>query len=245
MRHIILDTETTGLDPKQDHRIIEIGAVETLNYVPTANTFHVYLNPERDIEAEATAVHGIANENVADKPLFVEVADAFIAFIGDDPLVIHNAPFDMGFLNAELARIGKPLLPSRRAIDTLQLARRRFPGAPNSLDALCRRFDVDNSARTKHGALLDAELLADVFLELEGGRQPTLATDDPAQTRRTTQTETATAMGPAQGGAYRSRQPKHHTLTNAEQAAHAAMLDGLKDPLWRRAYLTDNLSRKQ
>jgi DNA polymerase-3 subunit epsilon len=234
MRHIILDTETTGIDPKQGHRIIEIGAVETLNYVPTANTFHVHLNPERDIEPEATAVHGITNEDVADKPLFVEVADAFIAFIGDDPLVIHNAPFDMGFLNAELVRIGKPSLPLRRAIDTLHLARCRFPGAPNSLDALCRRFNVDNSARTKHGALLDAVLLADVFLELEGGRQPTFATDDTVPTRHTTQTETETVTDAAYDDAYRGRQPKRHTLSDAEKAAHAAMLDGFTDPLWRR-----------
>lgn len=174
MREIVLDTETTGLDPADGHRIVEIGAVELLNHLPTGRVFHQYVNPERDMPAEAFAVHGLSAERLSREPVFAAVAEAFVAFIGDAPLVIHNAPFDMKFLNAELATLGYPRLPPDRAIDTLAMARSRFPGSPAGLDALCRRFGVDNSAREKHGALLDSELLAEVYLELIGGRQPDL-----------------------------------------------------------------------
>ena len=175
MREIVLDTETTGLDPATGDRIVEIGAIELMNQMPTGRTYHQYINPQRDMPAGAEAVHGLSEKFLADKPLFADVVENFVAFLGDSKLVIHNAGFDMKFINAELGWIGRPVLPRARAIDTLDMARRRFPGAQNSLDALCRRFGVDNSAREKHGALLDSELLAEVYLELTGGRQPDFA----------------------------------------------------------------------
>ncbi len=171
MREIVLDTETTGIDPASGHRIVEIGAVELINHLPTGQTFHVYLNPERAVPAEAVAIHGLSDDFLKDKPLFAAVAADFIAFIGEAPLIIHNAGFDMKFLNAELGWLGLPELVMERATDTLAMARRRHPMAPNSLDALCKRYGIDNSRREKHGALLDAELLAEVYLELIGGRQ--------------------------------------------------------------------------
>lgn len=173
-REIVLDTETTGLDHRTGDRLIEIGCVEIVNRVPTGNELHLFVNPERDVPAEAQAVHGISTEFLQDKPLFHEVADEFIAFIADDPLVIHNASFDIGFLNAELGYVGKPPLNMNRVVDTLQLARRKHPAGPNNLDALCRRYNIDNSARTKHGALLDSLLLAEVYIELLGERQAML-----------------------------------------------------------------------
>lgn len=172
MREIVLDTETTGFEPDEGDRIVEIGAVELMNHVPTGGTFHKYINPERAMPQEAFEVHGLGDEFLADKPRFAEVADDFLAFVGDAKLVIHNAAFDMKFLNAELKWMGLPTLPNAQAVDTLAIARSKFPGAQNSLDALCRRFGIDNSARTKHGALLDSEILAEVYLELVGGRQP-------------------------------------------------------------------------
>lgn len=175
MREIVLDTETTGLDPFAGDRIVELGAVELLNHMPTGRTFHAYINPQREVPAEAVAVHGLTTEFLGDKPLFGAVAAEFAAFLGDARLVIHNAAFDMKFLNAEFGWAGIETLPARRAIDTLEMSRRRFPGAHNTLDALCRRFGVDNSGREKHGALLDSELLAEVYLELMGGRQPDFA----------------------------------------------------------------------
>lgn len=174
MREIVLDTETTGFDPDSGDRIVEIGAIELLNHLPTGKVYHQYINPERAMPADAFAVHGLGDEFLADKPVFARIAADFIAFIGSARLVIHNASFDMKFLNAELKWADRPHLPMDQAIDTLEIARRRFPGAQNSLDALCRRFAVDNSAREKHGALLDSELLAEVYLELIGGRQPDL-----------------------------------------------------------------------
>lgn len=174
MREIVLDTETTGLDPNSGDRIVEIGAVELLNHMPTGNVYHQYINPQRDMPAEAFAVHGLSAERLSREPVFAKIAEAFIEFIGDAKLVIHNASFDMKFLNAELRALGHAPLPQDRAIDTLAIARSRFPGSPAGLDALCRRFGVDNSAREKHGALLDSELLAEVYLELVGGRQPDL-----------------------------------------------------------------------
>ena len=171
MREIVLDTETTGLDPYHGHRVVEIGCVELINRIPSGITYHTYLNPERDMPAEARAVHGLTVEFLADKPFFADVADDFVAFLGDAALVIHNAGFDLAFLNAELERAKRPALTRGRAVDTLTLARRRHPGAANRLDDLCARYGIDNSRRTKHGALLDAELLAEVYAELVGGRQ--------------------------------------------------------------------------
>lgn len=174
MREIVLDTETTGLDPFQGHRLVEIGCVELVNRIPSGQTFHAYVNPERGMPAEALAIHGLSDEFLKDKPLFTDIADAFLAFIGDAPLVIHNAGFDIGFLNAELERLRRPIITRERMIDTLLLARRRHAGAANRLDDLCARYAIDNSHRTKHGALLDAELLAEVYIELIGARQAQL-----------------------------------------------------------------------
>ena len=174
MREIVLDTETTGLDPLDGHRLVEIGCIELVNRIPSGQTFHRYFNPERGMPAEAFAVHGLSDDFLKDKPLFAEVADDLIAFLGDAPLVIHNASFDLGFLNAELERAGRPLLGRERLVDTLLIARRKHPGGSNRLDDLCARYAIDNSRRTKHGALLDAELLAEVYVELIGARQAQL-----------------------------------------------------------------------
>jgi len=174
MREIVLDTETTGLDPLRGDRLVEIGCIELLNSIPSGQTFHRYLNPQRDIPAEAFAVHGLSAEFLADKPFFADVVDDLLAFLGDAPLVIHNASFDVGFINAELDRCGKAAIARDRLVDTLMLARRKFVGVRNSLDDLCGRFGIDNSKRTKHGALLDAELLAEVYLELIEARQAQL-----------------------------------------------------------------------
>ena len=174
MREIVFDTETTGLDPVQGHRLVEIGCVELLNRFPTGKTFHRYLNPERDMPAEAFAVHGLALEFLKEYPLFVMVADEFLAFVGDAPLVAHNGYFDLNFINAELERASKPVFGRDRIVDTLMLARRKHPGGSNKLDDLCARYRIDNSRRTKHGALLDAELLAEVYVELIGARQAML-----------------------------------------------------------------------
>jgi len=220
IREIILDTETTGLDPRQGHRIIEIGCLELINQIPTGRSFHQYLNPGREIEAEAQAVHGISMDILRDKPGFAEIAGDFIDFIGQDRLVIHNADFDVGFINAELALLGLPLLPPDRAICTVKMARRRFPGAPANLDALCRRFGIDNSGRTLHGALLDAQLLAECYVELLGGRQHGLALAS----------QTASAGAAAQ--ARINRTPRPHAPDAAELEAHAALLTQLKSPLW-------------
>jgi DNA polymerase III subunit epsilon len=174
MREIVLDTETTGLDPFQGHRLVEVGCVELFNRIPTGMTFHRYVNPERDMPAEAFAVHGLSAEFLKDKPCFAEIAEELIAFIGDAPLIIHNAAFDLAFLNAELERCGKMLVARERLVDTLLLARRKHPAGPNSLDHLCARYAIDNTRRTKHGALLDAEILAEVYIELIGARQAQL-----------------------------------------------------------------------
>lgn len=178
MREIILDTETTGLDPLRGDRLVEIGGVELVNQFPTGRTFHVYINPERDMPEEAFRVHGLSAEFLSDKPVFAAVVDAFVTFAEGAKLVIHNASFDMGFINAELKRVGREPISMDRVLDTLTMARRRFPGGSNSLDALCSRFGIDNSKRTKHGALLDAELLAEVYIELIGGRQTSLVLAD-------------------------------------------------------------------
>ena len=221
MREIILDTETTGLDPASGHRIIEIGCVEAQHHIPTGETYHVYINPERDIPEEAFNVHGLSEEFLSEKPVFAEVVADFLEFIGDAKLVIHNASFDMKFINSELKTLGFPSLPMERSVDTVALARRTFPGAQASLDALCRRFEIDLSRREKHGALLDAELLAEVYLQLRGGRQPDLAlAGGPAKSE-----------GPAE--AQRKARPARPHEPNAEElAAHAALVEGLADPIW-------------
>jgi DNA polymerase-3 subunit epsilon len=226
MREIVVDTETTGLDPATGDRIVELGAVELVNHVPTGRTFHAYVNPQRDVPQEAAEVHGLTVAFLADKPVFASIAAEFAAFVGDARLVIHNAAFDMKFLNAELGWAGQQTVPWARAIDTLELARRRFPGAQNSLDALCRRFGIDNSGREKHGALLDSELLAEVYLELMGGRQPDL-------------TLTVIAAGPATVAGSWTPPPRPRLLavrlTPEEAAAHAAFVAGLGEAaLWGR-----------
>jgi DNA polymerase III subunit epsilon len=221
MREIVLDTETTGLDAAGGDRLVEIACLELVNHLPTGRSFQRYLNPEREVSKGAADVHGLTTEFLADQPRFAEIVDEFLAFIGDAPLVIHNAEFDMGFLNAELGRCGRPLLPRERATDTLLIARQKFPGAQASLDALCRRFAIDNSARTKHGALLDSELLAEVYLELVGGRQVGLDL--------VMQPSAAAAVSVSRRIA---RPPRPHAPTAAERAAHAAFLAKLKDPIW-------------
>ncbi|WP_224816651.1 DNA polymerase III subunit epsilon [Hasllibacter sp. MH4015] len=230
MREIVLDTETTGLNPYDTprHRIVEIGAVELFNQVPTGKTYHQYINPERDMPTEAFEVHGIGNDFLADKPLFATIAQDFLDFVADARMIIHNAEFDMRFLNAELEWANKPQLPNDQALDTLKIARRRFPGSPASLDALCRRFGIDNSAREKHGALLDSEILAEVYLELTGGKQPDFALSQ-AQSRQSDQ---------ATDDNWRPKprvNPLPSRITDTEKAAHAAFVEGLGDtPLWRK-----------
>jgi DNA polymerase-3 subunit epsilon len=221
MREVILDTETTGLDPDSGHRIVEIGCLELVNHMSTGRTFQRYLNPERDVPDGAFEVHGLSTEFLAQHPVFSAVCDEFLAFIDDSQLVIHNAAFDLGFVNAELRRVNRAALHPSRAIDTVDLARRKFPGAQASLDALCRRFGVDNSGRTKHGALLDAELLAEVYLELIGGRQPGLELAA-AQTVTAIESESSAR-----------RPPRPHAPSADELAAHAELLSRIKKPIWR------------
>lgn len=231
MREIVLDTETTGFDAEKDDRIVEIGALELLNHLPTGNTFHVYINPGRFMPTEAFEVHGLGDDFLRDKPKFAEIAQGFLDFIGQDSkLVIHNASFDMKFLNAELKRAGHPVLPWGRALDTLAIAREKFPGSPASLDALCRRFGVDNSNRELHGALLDSELLAEVYLELIGGRQPDLVLDQPAENRAVN-----TSGQPIAQKANARPSPLLPRLTKEEAAAHAEFLTRLgDDSIWSR-----------
>lgn len=221
MREIALDTETTGLDPASGDRVVEIGCVELGNLIPTGRRFHRYVNPERAMPAGAEEVHGLTDAFLADKPVFAAVVDDLLDFLGDSRLVIHNSSFDLGFLNAELARLDRPPLDEDRAVDTVRLARRKFPGAPASLDALCRRFGIVDDHRTKHGALIDAELLSEVYLELVGGRQPGFdlaarGSGDAARRRRTT------------------RPVRSHAPTPEELEAHEAFVAGLKDPIWKR-----------
>lgn len=231
MREIVLDTETTGFEPSEGHRIVEIGAVELFNHLPTGKTYHQYINPERLMPKEAFEVHGLGDDFLRDKPLFKAIGQAFLAFVGDAQLVIHNAAFDMKFLNFELQRAGLPTLPTARATDTLLIARQKFPGSPASLDALCRRFGVDNSAREKHGALLDSEILAEVYLELIGGRQPDFGL-------------LTASGGPSQSGlanaesVWRPRPraiPLAPRITEDEKAAHAAFVAKLGDAaIWNK-----------
>ncbi|APE27508.1 DNA polymerase III subunit epsilon [Aurantiacibacter gangjinensis] len=226
MREIIFDTETTGLDPNTGDRMVEIGCIEMVNRVATGRTFHEYFNPDRDMPMEAEKVHGLSIGFLSDKPRFAEKAAALLDFIADDPLVAHNAQFDFGFLNFELAACGREPVSTDRMVDTLVLARRRHPGAKHSLDALCTRYGVDRSQRTLHGALLDAELLAQVYVELTGGRQIGLQlavdnTDDSAAQ--------ATRFAPRIG---EYRHPRPHAASEAELARHKAFLETLDTPLW-------------
>ena len=214
MREIVLDTETTGLDPYQGHRMIEIGCIELLNRIPSGQTFHRYVNPQRDVPAEAFAIHGLSGDFLKDKPPFAEVADELIAFIADAPLVAHNASFDLNFINAELERAGKAVVSRDRVIDTLLLARRKHPGSPNRLDDLCARYGIDNSRRVKHGALLDAEILAEVYLELIGGRQAQLVLVETGNDRAAAGTGRAHVIRP-RPVALALR------LSEADRAAHA------------------------
>jgi DNA polymerase-3 subunit epsilon len=223
-REIVLDTETTGMDPDKGDRIVEIGCVELENHVPTGRHLQLYINPEREVPAEAIAVHGITNEFLADKPVFSQVYSEFVEFIKGAKLVIHNAEFDMKFINWELKQVGHPPVPWTHVVDTLGIARKKYPGSPASLDALCRRFNIDNTERTFHGALLDSELLAEVYLELLGGRQHGLG-----------------LLGNGINGSGEKRQvnrpfrePRPHSASEEELATHKAFLEKLKDPLWNK-----------
>jgi DNA polymerase-3 subunit epsilon len=218
MREIVIDTETTGLDPYQGHRLIEIGCVELVNRIPSGQVFHCYINPERDIPAEVVAIHGIDNERVRNERVFAEIANELAEFLGDAPLVAHNATFDLGFLNAELERCGKPMVARERLIDTLMLARRKYPGGANRLDDLCVRYRIDNSRRTKHGALLDAELLAEVYVELIDAKQASLVLLEAAEGREGRQGLAAVRQRPV---------PLPPRLTAAEREAHRAFVDSL------------------
>lgn len=229
MREIVLDTETTGLDPASGHRVVEIGCVELFNHLPTGQVFHKYINPERDMPVEAFNVHGLSEEFLSDKPVFADIAQEFCDFIGDATLVIHNADFDMKFLNWELKLLSRDVMPRERAIDTVAMARRKFPGSPANLDALCRRFGIDNSAREKHGALLDAELLAEVYLELIGGREPGLALGSRAAVGTSPAAETTQAVVER---AFRA--PRPHAPSEEELTAHTTFLGKLKNPIWLR-----------
>lgn len=231
-REVVLDTETTGLDPASD-RVVEVGALEVVNLIPSGRVFHAYINPGRSVPAEAVRVHGLDDTFLADKPTFEEIAPDFLGFIGDARLVIHNAAFDLSMLNAEFARLGLEPLSADRCVDTLELARRRFPGSPASLDALCRRFGIDNSGRDKHGALLDAQLLAEVYLELKGGRQAALGLDPvrPAEASgdRPNAARAPVSRSPGRPGKLPRR------LTETEAAAHRAFVETLgPDALWYR-----------
>ncbi|NKD55553.1 MULTISPECIES: DNA polymerase III subunit epsilon [unclassified Haematospirillum] len=224
MREVVFDTETTGFDPAEGHRLVEIGCLELVHLVPTGRTFHTYLDPQRDVPADAARVHGLTTEFLSGKPLFSEKAQDFLDFIADSPLVIHNAAFDMKFINAELVAHGFPPVPFERAVDTLLMARRQFPGAPASLDALCKRFNIDNSRRDKHGALLDSELLAEVYLELRGGRQPGLVLSNAPSSGK---------VGGEKASPRTYREPRPHAPTPEEVEAHQNFVCSMvKEALW-------------
>ena len=229
MREIVLDTETTGFDPEQGDRIVEIGAVELYNHMPTGRTFHEYINPRRSMPQEAFEVHGLGDDFLRDKPVFEKIAQSFVDFIDDAKLVIHNAAFDMKFLNAELGWLNMAKIPWEQAIDTLDIARRKFPGSPASLDALCRRFGIDNSSRTLHGALLDSEILAEVYLELIGGRQPDFGLAG-AYSPETTEDSAETDWHPGPRS-----EPLPPRLSEEERAAHRAFVNHMGDgALWKQ-----------
>jgi len=227
-REIVLDTETTGMDPDKGDRIIEIGCVELVNHLPTGKTLQLYINPEREIPAEATAVHGITNDFVKDKPVFSQVYEEFMTFVKGATLVIHNAEFDMKFINWELRKVGHDPIGWNMVLDTLGMARKQFPGSPANLDALCRRFGIDNTERTYHGALLDSELLAEVYLELLGGRQHGLSLlSGNAKGNK--------GAAPAVVKDRPAREPRPHAPSEDELQSHEALLDKLSDPLWKQS----------
>jgi DNA polymerase-3 subunit epsilon len=235
-REIVLDTETTGLSARDGDRLIEIGCVELINHIPTGVEFHRFLNPEtRDVHPDAEAIHGIKTVFLKDKPLFRTEADPFLEFIGEDPLIIHNATFDIGFINAELERIKRPALSMDRVIDTLALARRKHPGAPATLDALCKRYNIDNTKRTKHGAIVDSLLLAEVYVELIGARQATLGLV-PSMPGLAAQAGGQTSGVRSRSGAARTRPtPLPPRLTEADLEKHRALIDALGDKaVWKR-----------
>lgn len=224
MREIVLDTETTGLKPAEGHRIVEIGCVELRNHIPTGNAFHKYINPERDMPTEAFQVHGLSEGFLSDKPVFAEIVGEFLEFIGDSKLVIHNAAFDTAFINAELKPLGFASIPMSQTVDTVRMARDKFPGAQANLDALCRRFNIDSSARTKHGALLDAELLAEVYLELMGGRQQGFGLTEAGDIGLTSATPIKRV----------ARTPRPHGASEEELAAHRKFLERIAEPVWEK-----------
>ncbi len=228
MKEIVLDTETTGFDPQNGDKIVEIGCVELINHIPSGRALQLYINPEREIPAEVIAVHGITNEFVADKPTFSQCYSEFLEFIEGGKLVIHNAEFDMKFINYELGQVGHPAISWSNVIDTLGMARKKFPGSPASLDALCRRFGIDNTERTYHGALLDSELLAEVYLELIGGRQHGLgfAAEKAKADKQASETKIAKRM---------FREPRPHAPNAEEEAAHKELLEKIKDALWEKS----------
>lgn len=228
MREIIFDTETTGLDPRSGHRLVEIGCIEMVDRRETGRSFHAYFHPERDMPAEAEAVHGLSITFLSDKPRFAERADELIAFLGDAPLVAHNAAFDFGFVNAELARVGLVPLDMDRMICTVQMARKLHPGSKHSLDALCVRYGIDRSHRIKHGALLDAELLAHLYIEMTGGRQIGLG----LAANAVGADSLGVGPGPARNAVRPFREPRPHSASPAEQAQHAQFVSLLKQPLW-------------
>lgn len=228
MREIVFDTETTGLDPRSGDRLVEIGCIEMVNRVPTGAVFHAYFNPERGMPAEAEAVHGLSEAFLSDKPKFGERAEELIAFLGDSPLVAHNAGFDFGFLNHELAACGLEAVDRDRMVDTVAIARRKHPGAKLSLDALCTRYGIDRSHRTKHGALLDAELLAQLYVELMGGRQ--IGLELAAEAAASVQAEELAAVAVTRV----FRTPRPHAASEAELARHVEFMAGFSDPVWSR-----------
>lgn len=236
MREISFDTETTGLNPRGGDRLVEIGGVELFNHVPTGNFYHVYINPERDMPIEAFNVHGLSEEFLSDKPLFAQIADEFLDFVGDATLVIHNAAFDMGFINMELERAGRRAIPNSQVLDTLDLARRKHPAGPNSLDALCSRYGIDNSRRTKHGALLDSELLAEVYIELIGGKQAALSLTPEEDLSAASAGSGSSEFGSL--GSFSARQrpePLPPRIRDEEFAAHKAFIEGMGEgAIWNK-----------
>ncbi|MBO6894449.1 MAG: DNA polymerase III subunit epsilon [Roseibium sp.] len=234
MREISFDTETTGLNPRGGDRLVEIGGVELWNHIPTGNAYHVYINPQRDMPEEAFRVHGLSEEFLSDKPLFEQVADEFLEFVGDATLVIHNAAFDMGFINVELEKAGRRAIPNSQVIDTLEIARRKHPTGPNSLDALCSRYGIDNSKRVKHGALLDAEILAEVYLELIGGRQTALGLMP--EEEEAVSSSASSELGEL--GSFNARprpSPLSALMNESEYEAHKAFIEGMgDDALWKK-----------
>lgn len=224
LREIVLDTETTGFEPTQGHRLVEIGCLELVNHLPSGRVFHTYINPEREVPQEAYSVHGLSYDFLKSHPPFKEVGSLFLDFIQDDPLIIHNAKFDMKFINAELKGHSFPEVPFHRAIDTLMIARQKFPGSPASLDALCKRFGVDNGKREKHGALLDAELLAQVYLELIGGKQPRLSLHFSSKTPQDLKEQKTEK---------KTRSPRSYAPSLEELTLHQELVNQLKNPIWK------------